>query len=81
MKTIADPSSNQSQAKALLADIHASPSTALPRRDTLVEWLDTLVLRSHQKGYVASDEDSKDLIALARFLRVNDVPMAAAAVV
>jgi hypothetical protein len=77
MKT-AEPSSNQIQAKALLADILGSPATVLPRRDTLVDWLKTLLARSNQKDYVADETESADLIALDRFLRTNDVPVAIA---
>lgn len=78
MKTIAEPTPNQIHAKALLADILGSPATALPRRETLVDWLKSLLSRSHQSGYVADDSESADLIALDRFLRTNDVPSAAA---
>jgi hypothetical protein len=64
----------QTHAKSLLADIMGSPAVALPRRETLIDWLQAYLLRSDSRGYVAEPSEGTDLNALERFLRSNGVP-------
>jgi len=64
-------------AKALLADIQGAPSTFLPRRDALVDWLNAYLLRSDRRGYVMDPTETADLLELEKFLRTHDVPVAA----
>ena len=68
-----DEKENQAQAKSLLADIMGAPAVLLPRRDTLVAWLEAYLLRSDRRGYVMEDSESTDLNALSRFLRSQGV--------
>ncbi len=67
---------NQMQAQTLLADIEAAPSTALPRREAVVAWLNAFLARSNHKNYVMGETEADDLIALNKFLRTYDVPAA-----
>lgn len=66
----------QTQANALLADIHAVPTIAIPRRETIVAWLTSYLDRSSAPGYGMAVEDSDDLLAVDQFLRDNGVPVA-----
>ena len=70
---------NQTQARALLADIDGVSATALPRRDTIVRWLNAYLDRSSQTGYVMGETEAADLIALDQFLRAHGVPVAGGA--
>jgi hypothetical protein len=73
----ADEKGTQTHAKALLADIQGAPSTFLPRRETLVDWLNAYLLRSDRRGYVVDATETADLAELEKFLREHDVPVAA----
>jgi len=64
-------------ARALRADIMASPNVWLPRRDKLIEWLDGFLTRSESPKYELEETEAADLTALDRFLRVQQVPAAA----
>jgi hypothetical protein len=64
------------QARGLRADILAAPTVWLPRRDILVEWLNTFLLRAAAPGAALEDTDVSDLDALDRFLRKQHVPVA-----
>jgi hypothetical protein len=74
-----DEKENQAQAKALLADIQGSPAVALPRRETIVDWLEAYLRRSDRRGYVMDDSEGTDLHALARFLRAHGIALSPAA--
>ena len=76
MKNTTPETANQTQAKALLADIQGAPTTLIPRREPIVEWLNAFLLRSRQKDYVLGETEADDLIALDQFLRTYDVPVA-----
>ena len=71
--------SNQVHARALLADIQGAPQTSLPRRETLVDWLNAFLVRADRRGYVSEATETADLVALDKFLRSHEVPVAAAA--
>ena len=74
-----DGKTKQAQARALLADIQEAPDTAIPRRDTIVAWLNSFLARSDRKGYVLGETEADDLIALDQFLRSCAVPVAVVA--
>lgn len=76
MKHSAEETTHHTQAKALLNDIESAPVTAIPRRDTIVAWLETYLARTSRKGYVTDEAEAKDLIALDQFLRTCAVPVA-----
>lgn len=67
---------HHTQAKALLNDIEGAHATAIPRRDTIVSWLNTYLARTNQTGYVSNDGEVRDLTALDQFLRSCAVPVA-----
>ena len=73
----ADEKGAQTHAKALLADIQGAPSAFLPRRETLVDWLNAYLVRSDRRGYVVDPTETTDLAELEKFLRAHDVPVAA----
>jgi hypothetical protein len=77
----AEEKSNQAQARSLLAAIQAAPDTLLPRRETIVEWLDGFLLRSDRRGYVVAPTEADDLNALEKFLRSHKVRVEAPAAV
>ena len=74
-----DEESNQVHARSLLADIQGAPQTALPRREALVDWLNALLARAERRGYVMAPTETADLVALEKFLRSHEVPVAAGA--
>lgn len=63
------------QARALLHDIESAPTTALPRRATLVAWLNAYLDRASRKDYVTDEAEAGDLIAMEQFLRSCAVPV------
>jgi hypothetical protein len=69
----------QTRARSLLADIQGAPDTALPRRELIVEWLRSYLLRSHRSGSAEEAAETGDLLALEQFLRAHDVPAASPA--
>jgi hypothetical protein len=73
----ADEKGIQAHAKALLADIQGAPSTFLPRRETLVDWLNACLLRSDRRGAAVDPTEAADMVELEKFLRTHDVPVAA----
>lgn len=73
----ADEKTTQTHAKSLLAGITGAPETYLPRRAVIVDWLNGYLLRSDRRGYVMDPAESEDLIALDKFLRAHEVPLAA----
>jgi hypothetical protein len=76
MKHTPEEATHSTQARALLHDIESAPVTAIPRRDTIIAWLETYLARTSQKGYITDDAEAKDLIALDHFLRTYAVPVA-----
>jgi hypothetical protein len=76
MEHTADENTNQTQARALLADIQGAPTTLIPRREPIVGWLTAFLLRSDRTGYVMGATEADDLIALDQFLRTYQVPIA-----
>ena len=67
---------HQTHARSLLADIEGAPGTILPRRETIVEWLNGYLLRTDRRGYVMDPTEADDLIELDKFLRLHAVPVA-----
>jgi hypothetical protein len=65
-------------AKALQADILASPDVWLPRREILLDWLTGFLRRATVKSYELGESEASDLTALDQFLRKRKVPVAAA---
>jgi len=78
MKSTSAGKEIQTQARALLADIAGPPATSLPRRATIVDWLNAFLVRTDKKGYVLGETEAADLNELDQFLRTYDVPVAAA---
>ena len=72
----AEEKPNQIHARSLLADIQGSPDTALPRRETIVDWLNSYLLRSDRRSYVMQPTEADDLIAVDKFLRTHHIPVA-----
>jgi hypothetical protein len=68
--------SNQTHARSLLADLMRAPGTLIPRRETIVSWLNAYLIRSDKTGYVAEADDAADLVALDQFLRSHQIPVA-----
>jgi len=66
------------QARALRADILGAPEVWLPRRETLVDWLDGFLGRADKPSYAMGETEAEDLIALDHFLRRKKVPAIAA---
>ncbi len=77
MNRTAKDNPTQSQARSLLADIHGAATALIPRRDTIVTWLDAFLVRVGVRGYVAEQADTEDLAALDLFLRELQIPIAA----
>lgn len=63
-------------ARALRADLLASPAVWLPRREIIVEWLSELLSRAQNPSYEFQAAETNDLDAVDRFLRKNKVPVA-----
>lgn len=79
MKNSADETTHHTHARSLLADIEGAPTTVLPRRATIVDWLHTYLARASENGYITNDAEANDLIALDEFLRTYAVPATHAA--
>jgi hypothetical protein len=60
-------------ARSLLAAIHDAPAVVFPRREIIVAWLEDYLARARHKGYLVDDAETKDLTALERFLRRNQI--------
>jgi hypothetical protein len=71
-----DSGSNQTHAKSLLADLKCAPGTPIPRRETIVNWLNAYLVRSDKTGYVAGPDEAADLVAVEEFLRSHQIPVA-----
>lgn len=69
-----EPNSRQTQAAALLAAVHRSPSTYIPRRLVIVDWLDEFLSRARRKDFVITETEGSDLLALEHFLRTCELP-------
>jgi hypothetical protein len=65
------------QARALRADILGAPTVWLPRRETLLEWLNGFLLRAQKTRYELGETEANDLVALDQFLRRKKIPVAA----
>jgi hypothetical protein len=78
MKNHAIGDSNQVHAESLLADITAAIETAIPKRETITDWLKAYLLRARARGYVVESDDTDNLDALDKFLREQNVPVVAA---
>lgn len=63
-------------AKALRADILAAPDAWLPRREILLEWLTSFLLRGSAPTYKLEPTEAADLKALDQFLRRRKIPVA-----
>jgi hypothetical protein len=69
---------NISRANAMRGEILAAPDVWLPRRDSLLDWLNAFVLRAAAPSYALGETEEADLKALDRFLRHRKVPAALA---
>jgi hypothetical protein len=70
---------NQEQlthARALQADILGAPAIWLPRRETLLLWLNAFLKRAESAKYVLGETEAADLVALDQFLRKKKLPVA-----
>ncbi len=63
-------------ARALRADILASPGVWLPRREIVLEWLEKFLQRVAVVNYDLGETEADDLIELDKFLRTEHVPVA-----
>lgn len=63
-------------ARVLRADLLASPTVWLPRRDVLLDWLAEFIARAQDPRYVFETTETNNLDAIDRFLRKNKVPVA-----
>ncbi len=72
------PSEHFLHARALRADILATPDVWLPRREILLEWLEGFLGRAETSRYELGPTEATDLTELDRFLRKKKVPIAAA---
>jgi hypothetical protein len=64
------------RARALRADILGAPAVWLPRRETMLLWLDSFLKRAESAKYVPGETESADLAALDQFLRKKKLPVA-----
>ena len=64
------------QARALRASILGAPTVWLPRRETLLEWLNGFLLRAEKTRYELGETEATDLVALDHFLRKKKIPIA-----
>ncbi|MGD1029522.1 MAG: hypothetical protein ABSA05_00130 [Opitutaceae bacterium] len=69
---------NISRAQAMRDEILAAPDVWLPRRDTLLDWLNAFMKRAEKPSYELGATEADDLTALDRFLRRKKVPVAQA---
>jgi hypothetical protein len=81
MKQTTDGKTNRAQAQVLQSEIQNAPSTLIPRREPILEWLKAFLIRSDRKDYVMGETEADDLTALDLFLRAYGVPVAAHAAV
>ena len=65
-------------ARTLRADILAAPEVWLPRREILLDWLNSFMRRAETKTYELGETEAADLTALDQFLRKKKVPVAQA---
>jgi len=79
MKLTVEETAHQAHARTLLADMAGAPTSHLPRRATLVDWLNDYLSRASENGYVTNLAEADDLIALDRFLRAHEVPACSSA--
>lgn len=63
-------------ARSLQADILAAPDIWLPRREILLEWLKSFLVRAAAPRYELDVCEASDLRALDQFLRRQKVPVA-----
>jgi hypothetical protein len=63
-------------ARALQADILAAPEVWLPRREVLLDWLRSFLVRAAKPKYELDETEASDLHALDQFLRRKHVPVA-----
>jgi hypothetical protein len=71
-------SENISRANSMRGEILAAPDVWIPRRDTLLDWLNAFLLRAAAPSYELGETEEDDLKALERFLRHRKVPAALA---
>lgn len=64
------------RARSLRADLLASPTVWLPRREILLEWLNAFLARAKATEYELGATEADDLAAVDRFLRTNQIPIA-----
>jgi len=63
-------------ARALRADILGAPTVWLPRRESLLLWLNAFLKRAEAPRYVLDEMEAADLAALDQFLRKKKLPAA-----
>ena len=63
-------------ARALRAEILGAPAVWLPRRETLLLWLDSFLKRADAAKYELGGTEAADLAALDQFLRKKKLPVA-----
>jgi len=63
-------------ARALRADILGAPTVWLPRRETMLLWLNAFLKRVEAPKYVLGETETADLVALDQFLRKKKLPVA-----
>jgi hypothetical protein len=68
---------HHTHARELRADLLASPTVWLPRREVILNWLGAFLQRGATSKYVLGVTEENDLAELDQFLRKNDVPRAA----
>lgn len=62
-------------ARSLQTDIMAAPDVWLPRREILLDWLKSFLLRASGARYEVDAAEAADLRALDHFLRRQKVPV------
>lgn len=72
------PTVHLTHARSLRADILAAPEVWLPRREIMLDWLNSFMLRAEKPAYHLGETEAADLTALDLFLRKKKVPAAAA---
>ena len=61
-------------ARALRADILGSPAVWLPRRETMLLWLNAFLERAATPKYTLGETEAADLVELDQFLRKKKLP-------